>query len=387
MNNKSLLWAILLVMGLGLFAFTGALSAIEIPGKEAPLNPNGQVHELFRDGQGNLWISDYFAGEIWRVNSLTGQYTVYEGLDGASSAFTDNQGNLWWSEFDSGAVGNLPSDQGTAKVWSLPEDSNPLGLVMDGSGKLWVTVVFDPYIYRIDTNGNQLCQYRVPADGAADYLQFHNNYLWIGDTINGRILRLNPVANTYTVWQLAEGAYPQGMAVDGDRLWYADYGLGVLGRLNPATNQITTYTIPGNDAEPQMVAHDQGKIWYSDFSGRIGLLDPQLAQGTTTTLTTTNVSVEPSCSPLGQSTSVTVTTRNGSMAWRQTTYNFVQNGGGWLIADLPVGSRPWGVVANGGNAWFVDQGNGVERSQYLGFINAGEPEPTVHSGFVPITFK
>ena len=96
--------SILILLGL---VITESLRA-GMDAQEAALNPNGYVHELYRDPQGKLWISDYLVGEIWRVDPDTNAYTVYENLLGASDGRTDSGGrHALQLDFDADTV-DLP---------------------------------------------------------------------------------------------------------------------------------------------------------------------------------------------------------------------------------------------------------------------------------------
>ena len=63
----------ILVISLGMFGKALA----NLPGNEMELNFNGIPYELHADASGNLWISDYWAGEIWKVNAGGTAYSVY----------------------------------------------------------------------------------------------------------------------------------------------------------------------------------------------------------------------------------------------------------------------------------------------------------------------
>jgi streptogramin lyase len=364
-----------------------ALEAQQVPGREAALNPQGQVHELYRDGQGDLWVSDYFAGEIWRVNPATKAYTVYENLAGASSGRLDGAGRLWWIDFDGNALGRLTPGQSTGTTWSIPANGNILGLTIDNQGRIWTADVYEPDLYRFDPASNQLCQYANPGGGGADYLLAQNGAIWLGDTVLGRILRFDSAANSFKTWDLAQGSYPQGLALDdAGRLWWADNGLGVLSRLNTSDNTVTSYAPPVTNTWPRMVAFDDGKLWYTDDNGTTGALDPAGAQGLTITITPGNSSAQPSCSSLGQGSSLSVTTRGGTITWAAKIYPVAYNANGWRILQLPLGALPWGITASEGAVWFADQGDGLNRAQQLGWFDGDIELPEGFFNYMPAAF-
>lgn len=355
-------------------------------GSEAPLNPAGLVHELFRDSQGRFWISDFYASEVWVVNSMTNDYSVYQGLSGASSARLDNAGTLWWSDFDANAVGSYKPGESQATRWALPGGGAPLGLAIDAAQRVWVTDAFAPNLYRFDPAVSQLCRYTVPDGGAADYIAAAGSVIWLGDTISGRIARFDPGANSFRLWQLPAGAYPQGLAVAGDgRVWWADNGRGLLGRLDPASNVITSFTIPTANAQPIVVSLEGGKVWYSDFSGAVGVLDPTQTAGAPGTVAPQDRAAQPVCATLGQGEKLSVSTRTGKMSWRPTAYPAVVDNAAWRVFDLPAGAHPWGVVGVGNHAWYVDQGDGgVQRAQVMGVVRSDEAPADLYELYLPV---
>ena len=62
-----------------ILVFTQIMAAVQTM-TETPLNEAGQVHEMFRAENGELWISDFLVDEIWQVDPSSGAYTVYENL-------------------------------------------------------------------------------------------------------------------------------------------------------------------------------------------------------------------------------------------------------------------------------------------------------------------
>ncbi len=350
--------------------------AAGMAGKETPLNPEGQPFELFRDNQGELWISDFWAGEIWRVNPVSRDYTIYGGLEGASDGRTDSSGKLWWTDPQGYTLGRLSLGANQATIWELPPEAGPLGIAFGDSGQVWIADVFEPNIYRFAPSSSQLCSYPLPKSGSSDYLLFDGGRIWLGDTRNGRIVRLNPNDGKYTIWQLPAGANPLGMAVDGNgQIWWADPGAGALRRLNPQSNQLNTYTIPtlgGPSAQPVAVAISSGEIWYTNSNGSVGRLDPALASGGSKTISPSSLAGSSTCTNIGQGTAVSISRKSGKVTWNNADYSLAKDGNGWLIYDLPSGAVPWGLAVSGSSVWFNDQGTVALRAPQLGWMVISE---------------
>ena len=150
--------------------------------------------------------------------------------------------------------------------------------------------------------------------GPVTYIVAQGADIWLGDGRNQRILKLDPTANLFTIWQLTGGAFPKGMAMEANgNLWWADEGLSRLGRLEPGINRLTAYPLPVG-TQPEMIALSQGKAWYTELVSRtVGVLDPAVAAGSSSTLVKTTAPVTPACSNLGAGTSSSVS--SSTQAW------------------------------------------------------------------------
>jgi streptogramin lyase len=347
----SMLWlpALLLVAA-------GITTANGIPAQETGLNPSGTAYELNRDEQGDLWISDYGADQIWQVTPATGVYTIYQDMANATDARRDAAGMVWWTDTNSGNLGRISPSAGTVTTWTLPAES-PRAIAFDGAGQVWITDFYQVHRFRPGTG--EVCTYPVPDDGYSVSIAAQAGNIWLGDGQQNRILNLDPASNLFTLWQLAAGAFPRGLTHDGSGdLWWADENLGALARLEPGLDRLTAYTLP-DGTSPKMIAPSSGKVWYtSSVSGTVGVLDPTKANGTSSTLITTTMPVTPTptCNDLGLGISSTLTLSAGILAWTPDVYTRTVDSGGWSVYQLPSGAYPWGLAAAGKDIWVVDPG-------------------------------
>jgi streptogramin lyase len=332
----------------------GITTANGIPAQETGLDPLGTAYELNRDEQGDLWISDYGADQIWQVTPATGVYTIYQDMANATDARRDAAGMVWWTDLNSSQLGRILPSAGTVTTWALPAES-PMAIAFDGAGQVWITDFYQ--VYRFTPGTSQVCTYTVPDYGYSVSIAAQAGNIWLGDGQQNRILNLDPASNLFTLWQLAAGAFPRGLTLDeSGYLWWADENLGALARLEPGLNRLTAYTLP-DGASPKMIAPNAGKVWYtSSDSGTVGVLDPTKASGTTYTLTKTTMPVTPTCNDLGPGISSTLTLSAGILAWTPNVYTRTVASGGWSVYQLPSGGYPWGLAAAGKDIWVGDQG-------------------------------
>ncbi len=325
--------------------------------QETPLTASVTPTDLNLDSQGVLWVSDADAGQIWSVNTANGAYTIYTVGGSVSDARSDGAGTVWWADFNSNQLSRLTTANNITTTWEISGSLGLWGTTLDQSGQVWASDGNDPYLYKLAPTSNQLCQYTLPNSGVGEYLISEQTHIWIGDSVNARIMRLQGTA--FTWWNLPTGSQPRDLAMDGNgRVWWTDPSKGYVGRLDPVENSITTFTPPAGGV-PQMLTLADGKVWYSQQGpGRVVELDPSVATGITATVTVGSTTANPSCSTVLPQAPIAVTHTSGQASWNVTVYATLIDQAGWLIGDMPVGAVPYGISA-ARQIWLVDQGRQV----------------------------
>lgn len=324
-----------------------------LDGLEAGLHPSGAAYEINPDDEGLLWISDFGAGQVWGVDPDSGSYEVYSVLGSPIDA-RQADGWLWWADGVNNLLGRVSTSDGAYTHWQVTGVEGYYGTALDAEGRLWATDASSPLLYRLDPGQAELCAYPLPDGGMSYYVLPSAGYLWLGDWINGRLLRLKVSNNRLTWWALPEDSSPFGMAIDdqGD-LWYADEARNVLARLTPAISQLVNFSLPQGTA-PLMLAAHGGGIWYTEQSlASIGRLDPLTATATVQDLESGGVTLVPDCGGVEPAGNGYVTITTDDMVWSPGTYATLMEANGWQIFGLPAGARPWGI-SGAGALWYVD---------------------------------
>jgi streptogramin lyase len=344
---------------------------------EASLGPSGKPYQANLAPDGHLLVSIDVADQIWRIDPVTGAYTIYKpqypDQSNLSDAHQDGAGNIWFADWTFGKLGRISGSNVT--LWTLPSEY-PWGVAIDGSGQVWVTDVAFGTLYRFKPGAGmsgQLTCYSLPAGGVSTYVLASGSNLWLGDALNERILRVALAAGNpgqVTVWEVP-GAEPEGMALDHNgRLWWADTALNQLARLvpddvgNPLSDPVTFYTPPVGGSNPVIVQVSGDSVWYSDNGiGTLGLLDPTLAgsaniQASVSTASLSEVFL-PGCGTTVTGSAGSMQIANGSLSpedWTRTLWASVAQGNGWNVYGLPTGGKPYGIALVGDSPWVVDQG-------------------------------
>jgi virginiamycin B lyase len=118
----------------------------------------------------------------------------------------------------------------------------------------------------------------IPVGGAISSpisLLVDSSAIWVIDTYDGQLLRVDPASNT-VVAQIPRSPFSDGfVASAAGAVWETDFDGNALLRVDPSSNQVTT-TIPlGVDAAPEGVASTAGALWVANHhQGTVSRVDP-----------------------------------------------------------------------------------------------------------------
>lgn len=378
--------AMLLTVGLALaLALVVSVSVSGMEAEEADLP--GTTYEINRGMGGDIFVSNYGAGEIWHI-ATSGTYTVYEEVWDVRDAKPDAAGDIWFTNYAQ-SFGRVDVSSQTVVTWTLPGAQNLGSLAFDDGGNVWLSQWFGADVYRFDPVSTQVCTYTLPLGAYSEYIVHDGGYLWLANWFQDLVYRLDGVNNQYVYWEIeGTSVWPLGLGVDTDGgLWWADTGLDLLARLDPATDVMTAYD-PPEGTEPQMLAVRPEGVWYTEYTGGVGgtfgLLRPDDAAGASTGLVKTGPNgIVPVCSteglgPGGESAAVT---RTGSLSWVTEEYLPVVDANGWTIYQVPTGPAgdgPYGITDSGRFLWIGDRG----REKLIRFATSKE-----YRIFLPVVLK
>jgi len=324
-----------------------------LDGYETDLAPTGAAYEINADSLGLFWISDFDAGQVWGLYPDEGYFEVYTVSGFPIDARHEGE-YLWWADGVSDILGRVSTLDGAYSQWQVPGATGFYGTALDAEGRFWVVDAYASLLYRLAPDQTELCTFTLPSDGISTYIIRDAGYLWLGDQMNGRLLRLSTSNNNLDWWSLPEDSAPFGMAFDGQgNVWYSDANLNSLAQLNLSANKLVSYSLPLGNL-PTMITVFRGQVWFTEpYEGNLGRLDPQTASYTEFTPEAGSTVLEPECTDIDPSSSGYLTITIEDAAWTSGTYAQVLNENGWYIYQLPEDSSPWGVTGTDA-IWFVD---------------------------------
>lgn len=349
----------------------------DLGGQELELTVGGLAYELNPDAQGLLWVTDFQAGEIWRVDPTDGSAAVY-AVGGNPSDARRHGDMLYWGDTLTNAIMRMPVAGGNITTTTVTSASGFYGSGIDGNGSLWLTDITLSRLYNLDPLADNLCTYTLPDGMTSDYLVADGDFIWLGDKINERIARLQISNNDFLTWNLAPGSYPEGLALENpERLWWMDYYRWEAGVLDVTARTVTTYTLPVSKY-PLMISLSQGLVWFSLEDFGFGVLDPIAAVGTTRSADPQPGELYPDdpCVKIKPEVTGSAMPVPVQAGWTDVIYPTRHKGGGWTIYELPADTKPWGIAALD-EIWVVDQGRQM-------LVRTGAE---VHAVYLPVILK
>ena len=279
---------------------------------------------------GNVWIPDWAANRIARLNPKTGEVqewpVPYQGSGALAihSAFPAPDGTVWFTEQGVNKLGHwdpktqkiteyadtyTPGKEGllsggskhtvrldhTGYVWSsgspltrldpetgkythIEEVPNAYSVDIDKDGNIWFTMPGPGQIGKVDAKTLKVTKWNPPTpnNAARRIIIDSDGYIWFGEYTIGKVARFDPKTETFKEFNLPgppEHVRPYAIQMDKDKkLWYSSYDLDVLGRLDPATGQVTEY--PWTHTENmnrEFFLGSDGRMWYaSGANNKVG---------------------------------------------------------------------------------------------------------------------
>jgi virginiamycin B lyase len=264
---------------------------------------DAQPHDVVVDRDGMVWYADFGHQFVGELDPATGKVTDYPlplvktGFPtGTLDLESDPAGNLWVSLMYQTGVARIDRETKTVKVYPLPaawqanhtQESFVTPTFDSVDGKVWSNNQDMHATYRLDLasgqwenlgqvkdlSGHGVAAYGMPAD--------HENDLYMLGFGGGEIGRIDAKTGALKIYATpTPHSRPRRGRVDAnDNLWFAEYNGNAIARFDPKTEKITEWKLPTPysdpyDAEPAA----NGDVWTgSMLTDRVDRLDPKTGQ-------------------------------------------------------------------------------------------------------------
>ena len=156
---------------------------------------------IHADSKNNLYLLDFSAGNIGRIDARTGAFTVYVTPTPKSRprrGRVDAQDRLWFAEYGTDGVGMLDPESGRITEWKIPTKwSAPYDAMVDRFGDAWAGSMLTDRVARIDTKSGAVTEYPLPRSTNIRRVFVDDRgtqgVLWIGNNHGASIVKVEPL--------------------------------------------------------------------------------------------------------------------------------------------------------------------------------------------------
>jgi len=253
--------------------------------KEFPIRENNSIPaSLAIDHFGNIWFSDQKSpGSIWMYDPTTNHFTQYYTLTQKSAPLfilVDPQNDIWFTETTANRIGELVSPDYKMVEYTLPSaNSGPVELAWSQNHSyIWITETIAGKIARFDVVSHSFTEFSPPPYLSISYpvgiVVDGSGNVWVSEHGGSAVVELN---TTNFAFRSYPTSVPSGqftiaavatLAIDSQgRFWFVEHFANKVGRLDVATGQIDEFQIPGTALAYSVLnaVDSQGNFWFTEF--------------------------------------------------------------------------------------------------------------------------
>ena len=179
---------------------TGAyenLGTFAIPGAGRNINAYG----IPANQENDLYLLDFAADDIGRINAKTKEFKVYPTPTRDSRprrGMVDEQDRLWFAEYGANAVAMFDPKTEKIQEWKVPTPwSAPYQAVVDKNGDVWSASMFTDRVVRLNPSTGEATEYLLPQQTNVRRVFVDNSTapvtFWVGNNHGASIMKLEPI--------------------------------------------------------------------------------------------------------------------------------------------------------------------------------------------------
>ncbi len=172
------------------------LGEFPIPGANRTINAYG----IPSDAQNNLYLLEFGANNIGRIDAKTKEFKVYSTVTAGSRPRRgrfDEQGRLWFAEYGANGIGMLDPKTEKIQEWKLATPwSAPYHVVPDKNGDVWAGSMWTDRVARLNPKTGNVTEYLLPRETNIRRVFIDNSTtpvtFWVGSNHGASVLKLEP---------------------------------------------------------------------------------------------------------------------------------------------------------------------------------------------------
>jgi len=294
-----------------------------IQGFKIPLNDSQPLYPVYDKSKNSIWVGDTIidSGRIFEFNLNTNKYTEHKvsGTSIVTVMALDRNNQLWYVDPLMKNLGQYNTVTGTSKLYKIPTQGVISGIAIDSSNGLWLTSPTANEILKFDTQTKNFTAMTLPTADAQPLgiIADQSGQIWVAEGIgklanidptknnkvseyaptgqnntlksptalladpttgniyisehDGHVVSVfNPLLKTFREYpSLDPNGLPFGMAIDAyGNLWVAEHTINKIAVINPTTGENKQINIPTQSPFVQWLTSDsKGNIWLAEQRG------------------------------------------------------------------------------------------------------------------------
>jgi streptogramin lyase len=159
------------------------------------------VYGIPADHDNNLYLLDFAASHIGRIDAKTGRFTIHRGAIDDSRprrGEVDQQNRLWFAEYGGNAIGMFDPKTEKIQEWVLPIAwEAPYDVVADKNGEAWTGSMLSDRVSRLDPKTGEFVEYLLPKNTNIRRVFVDNSTspvtFWVGSNHGASIVKVEPL--------------------------------------------------------------------------------------------------------------------------------------------------------------------------------------------------
>ena len=169
-----------------------------LPAATAPARPS--IYQVISDSQNNLWMAEFQAGHLGKIDAKTTQVTWYPLPTKNARARRmniDDQDRIIVTEYRGNKVATFDTRAEKFAEYDLPPRTYPYRANFDKNGEIWASTMHTDRVVRLDPKTGTAVQYLMPSDTNMRTVFVDSSTtpttFWVGSNHDHKIVKVEPL--------------------------------------------------------------------------------------------------------------------------------------------------------------------------------------------------
>ena len=158
------------------------------------------IYQVISDSQNNLWMAEFVAGHLGRIDAKTTKVTWYPVPTPNARArrmVIDDQDRIMVTEYRGNKVAVFDTRSEKFTEYDLPPRTYPYRANFDKNGEIWASTMHTDRVVRLDPKTGKALQYLMPSDTNMRTVFVDNSTtpvtFWVGSNHDHRLVKVEPL--------------------------------------------------------------------------------------------------------------------------------------------------------------------------------------------------